>query len=49
MVIGKLQLDRAKAGRGRGGEPLDQRPLGEQVGQIGGEAGHADEPCAVML
>jgi hypothetical protein len=36
-----LQLDRAKSGGGRCGEPLDQRPLGEQIGQIGGEAGHA--------
>jgi hypothetical protein len=41
LVIGKLQLDCAKAGRGRRREPLDQRPLGEQIGQIGGEAGHA--------
>src|SRR5262249_40817203 len=34
-------FDRAKSGGGRCGEPLDQRPLGEQISQIGGEAGHA--------
>src|SRR5260370_39874853 len=40
-IIGKLQLDRPKARRGRRGKTLDQRALGEEIGQVGGEAGHA--------
>ena len=40
VIIGKLQLDRLEAGRGGRGEAFDERPLGEQVGQIGGEPGH---------
>src|SRR5262249_48092365 len=40
MIIGKLQLDRLEAGGGRGGEPLDQRTFGEEISEIGGEAGH---------
>src|SRR5262245_10016646 len=41
VIIGDLQLDRAKSGGGRCGEPPDQRPLGEHISEIGGEAGHA--------
>jgi hypothetical protein len=40
MVIGKLQLDRAEAGGGRRAEALDERTLGEEIGQVGGEARH---------
>jgi hypothetical protein len=40
-IIGNLQLDCAKTGGGGRGEPLDERPLGEEKRQIGGEAGHA--------
>ncbi len=39
-VIGKQQLDRAKPRRRRGAETLEQRALGEQISEIGGEAGH---------
>ena len=41
MIVGELQLDGAKAGgRGRR-KTLDQRPLGEEIREIGGEMGHA--------
>src|SRR5262249_34565939 len=43
-VVGDLQLDRAKAGRGRRREPLDQRALGEEISQIGGKAWHEEGP-----
>jgi hypothetical protein len=41
VVIGQLQLDRAEAGSGRCAEALDQRPFGEEVSEVGGEARHA--------
>src|SRR6516225_11913177 len=47
VIVGKLQLDRPKAGRGRRGETLDQRALGEKISEIGGEARHA-YPSGVM-
>ena len=40
VVVGELQLDRLEARRGRGAEALDQRPLGEQISEVGGETGH---------
>ena len=39
-LVGKLQLDGLEAGRLGGAETLDQRPLGEHVGEIGGKPGH---------
>ena len=39
-VIGKLQLDRGKARRGRRGKAIEQRSLGEQMAEIGGKARH---------
>ena len=41
-LVGELQLDRPESGRGGGRKPLHERALGEQIGEIGGEAGHAD-------
>ena len=40
VVVGKLQLDRLEAGRRRRAEALHERALGEQIGKVGGEAGH---------
>jgi len=40
VVVGKLQLDGGESRRGSSGEPLDKGALGEQVGEIGAEAGH---------
>src|SRR5579871_34485 len=40
-IIRKLQLDRSKASRRGRAEALEQRALGEQITEIGGEAGHA--------
>src|SRR5262245_24567644 len=40
MVVWKLQLDRAEAGGSRRAEALEQRALGEEIGQIGSEARH---------
>ena len=40
VVVGKLQLDRGEARGRRGREALHERSLGEQVGEIGGKAGH---------
>ena len=40
LVVGKLQLDGFEPGRGRGGKALHERTLGEQISEIGGEAGH---------
>jgi hypothetical protein len=40
VVVGELQLHRLEAASGRRGEPLDQRPLGEQIGDVGGETWH---------
>ena len=39
-VVGELQLDRRKAHGRRRSEPLKQRPLGKEVGEIGGESRH---------
>ena len=44
MVIGKLQLDGRETGGGGGGEAFHERALGEQVGEIGGKAGHDGGP-----
>src|SRR5262245_24048541 len=41
VVVGELQLDRPKTGRGRSRETFDQRALGEKISEIGGEARHA--------
>jgi hypothetical protein len=41
VVIGKLQLDGAEAGRGRRRETLDQRAFGEEISQVGCKARHA--------
>src|SRR5262249_46381366 len=40
VVVGQLQLNRPKAGRGRRRETLDQGALGEKIREIGGEARH---------
>src|SRR5262249_60580620 len=44
VVVGELQLDRPKTGRGRSRETLDQRALGEKISEIGGEARHEGRP-----
>jgi hypothetical protein len=41
VVIGQLQLDRAEARGRRRAEALNQRPFGEEIGEVGGEARHA--------
>ena len=41
MVVRGLQLDRLEARRRGRREPLQQRKLGEEIGEIGGEARHA--------
>ena len=41
VVIHELQFDRPEARRGRGAKALDQRTLGEQVAEVGGEARHS--------
>ena len=40
MVIRDLQLDGLEAGGRGGSEPLEQRPFGEEIGEVGGETGH---------
>src|SRR5450631_2409101 len=40
VVVGKLQLHRLEAGSGGSTEALEQRALGEEVSEIGGDAGH---------
>ncbi len=42
MVIGQLQLDRREAGRGRGGKPSEHPVFGEEIGEIGSKARHAN-------
>ena len=40
FVIRGLQLDGLEAGRGGGAEPREQRPFGEEIGEVRGETGH---------
>src|SRR5262249_35625457 len=40
VLVGQLQLDGTKAGGSGRREPLGQRPLGEEISEIGGETGH---------
>jgi hypothetical protein len=49
VVVRELQLDRRKA-RSRGGrEAFHERALGEQIGEIGGKAGHLDLGTWLLL
>src|SRR5262245_58590114 len=53
MIVGKLQLDRLEAGRGRRREALNQGTLGEKIREIGGKTRHStlqkDAACASDL
>ena len=40
VIVGRLQLDGLEASRCRRAETLEQRPLGEQISEIGGKARH---------
>jgi hypothetical protein len=39
-IIGKLQFDCAEASRRGGAKPFEQRAIGKQIAEIGGEARH---------
>jgi len=41
MVVGNLELDALEAGAGGGFETVQERDLGKQVMQVGGEFGHS--------
>jgi hypothetical protein len=45
VVIGKLQFDRLEARRRRRAKALEQRPLGEEISEVGGKA--RNETCPV--
>jgi hypothetical protein len=49
MIVGKLQFDGTKTCRGRGAEPLEERPFGEKIGEIRGKARHAKYPDVLCL
>ena len=42
LIVGQLQLDCLEARRGRRTETLDEWPLSEQIGEVGGKAGHGE-------
>jgi hypothetical protein len=42
VLVRHLQFDRGEAGGSGGAEPLHERALGEEIGEVGGEAGHSD-------
>src|SRR4029078_6300309 len=44
VIVRRLQFHRLEASRGGRAEALEQRPLGEQIGQVGGKARHYFHP-----
>src|SRR5262249_60036291 len=49
VVVGKLQLDGAKAGGCRRRKPLNQRSLGEEISKIAAKRGMLGELCGDTL